>query len=293
MKFRSCVLPLFVVLVVAVGADRLALSQGSQVPLTMTEEELRKIARAFLEPTSDLKALLDLPATVTTVEANDHSLLYRVVASGSYGMTVRSDTRSVEYAYFGSRSVRAHVMRTPDGRTVDKQIFESELAKVGREDAEKTARRFVTDRCGSSALDGLELQAEPRTDVGEGFEYRFFWLNPPNANGVQVGTRSFTVVVNPVTGEVSEYTSWQNVVTLTPVRTADEAWKLAQIRLAQERGVSSSSRVGTRLVQTTGTDGSSRLTWLVKCEVVSQQGFIGHPQVSVDDNTGEVTKVEY
>lgn len=261
--------------------------------LTLTEEEVRQIAASFLLAGTQTKGLAQLPFKVSTMTTHNVSVLYSLVSDVSpnrFALTVSPEARKVVRAYFGENSVASIAVHTSDGRTVDKDLFREEIVKVSIEEAEAVAREFIKERYGANALAGLERLRALEGAVGQGFEYGFWWLNAPDETGVRVGTRSFNVEVNPATGAVIRLSYRENFVTLKPVRTAEEVWALAEIRIGAEGPFLSVGRKGTQLSQLRRAGGDPFLLWVVSYDVVAQRppGFDRELNISVDDDTGEV-----
>jgi len=183
-----------------------------------------------------------------------------------------------------------------DGIKILHRRIQNEIV-IQLDEAEKVARDFVVSHVGKNTLDNLEATVRSLVYSRHTAEYEFEWSRAPVLLGttrVYFGERTFSVYVNPFTGQVRSFSRDEAQVRLPPILDAESCLQLVE-RFLQDKGNQRINVVSMYyLGANTDEDNSLQPTWYVNW--VSRDpgplpSFVhaSPRQLRVDATTGDIS----
>ncbi len=201
----------------------------SEYPSSMSDERAFAVAGDFLrriEPHFQEKALTLKESRWT---CSGRETCVKEIDVGEYWMLI--DPVSEEVVGFNARGSKIPA-KTPDGRTVDQDLFQKEIVSIDSKEAESAARRFIESIYGIDALDSLTLSNSGTRPSGPGYYFAFQWTNTANEEGYREGNISLSVHINPTDGSVADASLVRNEIHGKPKLTRAEAVQIAEGELS-------------------------------------------------------------
>ncbi|NOZ94094.1 MAG: hypothetical protein GXP47_05040 [Acidobacteria bacterium] len=193
---------------------------------------------------------------VRVIPQSDGNVLYRIKTDRTIFL-IDGKKRRVRAVTFRKAKI---LSRASDGRLISRSEFLSQFVKVSERDAEVAARKYVEEHFGYHILDGLQMTVT-RKEYGSGFYYGVAWRNPPNANGVFLGTRLFDVSVSPIDGTVMAGVFVDEPIHSKPLLSITEAKTLGNKELESEGVLDCAVLQTIRVVGISTRPRAERLVW--------------------------------
>ncbi len=158
---------------------------------------------------------------------------------------------------------------SPHGLGLPQGVDVNELAKeirkrggISLDQAVEAGRRFVIERAGEQALEGLILADKRLSPTPDRVLYTVRWAPPQADPKVQLGRREIYLEINPITGGIWSYVRVEEPVSLPPRMSLEECRRIA-LKFLEDDGQEGIELLYFWYQEVKMTDGSVRPMWYV------------------------------